>query len=86
MSPAQGLCTRDARIRSRLEPPVWRIVLHDTKLAAKTSLQTADMRKLFTFVDPPYGVAIDHGRVKGVVTHYDPPEPEGGLRVLGLIE
>ncbi len=60
--------------------------LHDTKLVAKTSLDTADMRKLFTFVNPPYGVALDHGRVKGVVTHYDPPEPEGGLRELGLIE
>ena len=60
--------------------------LHDTKLVAKTSLETAAMRKLFTFVDPPYGVAIDHGRVKGVVTHYDPPEPEGGLKTLGLIE
>jgi uncharacterized membrane protein YphA (DoxX/SURF4 family) len=60
--------------------------LHDTKLVAKTSLDTVEMRKLFTFVDPPYGVAIDHGRVKGVVTHYDPPEPEGGLRELGLIE
>jgi hypothetical protein len=60
--------------------------LHDTKLVAKTSLDTAELRKLFSFTDPPYGVALDHGRVKGVVSHYDEPEPQPSLKQLGFVQ
>jgi len=59
---------------------------HDTKLNARVSTNTEELRKLFVFTDPPYGVSLDNGRVKGIVSHYDPPAPEAELRGLGLIE
>ena len=67
--------------------PQWAAsFLHDTKLVAKTSLDTAALRKLFVFNYPPYGVAIDRGRVKGVVSHYDAPEPQPSLKQLGYVD
>jgi len=67
--------------------PQWAAsFLHDTKLVAKTSTDSAELRKLFTFSAPPYGVAVDNGRVKGIVQHYDEPEPQPSLKQLGLIE
>jgi uncharacterized membrane protein YphA (DoxX/SURF4 family) len=67
--------------------PQWaESFLHDTKFSARTSLDTEELRKLFTFTSPPYGVSVDHGRVKGIVSHYDPPQPQAELRGLGLIE
>lgn len=59
---------------------------HDTKFNAHVSTNTAELRKLFVFNYPPYGVALDNGRVKGIVSHYDEPQPEAELRGLGLIE
>lgn len=68
--------------------PEWAAsFLHDTKFNAKTSNDTAELRKLFTFNYPPYGVSLSNGRVKGIVSHYDPPDqPKGELAGLGLIE
>lgn len=67
--------------------PQWAAsFLHDTKLVAKTSTDSAELRKLFTFTSPPYGVAVDNGRVKGIVQHYDEPEPQPSLKQLGFIE
>lgn len=60
--------------------------LHDTKLNARTSLDTEALRKLFVFTDPPYGVALENGRVKSILTHYDPPEPEPSLKQIGYID
>ncbi len=60
--------------------------LHDTKFVAKVSNDTEQMRKLFVFNYPPYGAFIVNGRVKGIVSHYDEPQPEAELRELGLIE
>jgi hypothetical protein len=31
-------------------------------------------------------VSVERGRVKGIVSHYDPPQPEAELRGFGLIE
>jgi uncharacterized membrane protein YphA (DoxX/SURF4 family) len=60
--------------------------LHDTKFVAKVAKETDVMRKLFVFNYPPYGVVLDNGRVKGIVSHYDEPQPEADLRNFGLIE
>jgi uncharacterized membrane protein YphA (DoxX/SURF4 family) len=60
--------------------------LHDTKFSSRVSTNTDELRKLFVFNYPPYGVSLDNGRVKGIVSHYDPPQPEAELRGLGLIE
>jgi len=67
--------------------PQWAAsFLHDTKLKALTSNDTAALRKLFVFNYPPYGVALDTGHVRGIVQHYDLPEPETSLRQLGYID
>jgi hypothetical protein len=60
--------------------------MKDTKLGAKNSSNAKDLRKLFTFSYPPYGVALDRGRVKGVVSHYDAPEPQPSLKLLGYVD
>jgi hypothetical protein len=67
--------------------PQWAAsFLRDTKFNARTSFDTAELRKLFTFPNPPYGVALDRGRVKENLSHFDEPEPEPTLKKLGFIE
>ncbi|MGI8959331.1 MAG: MauE/DoxX family redox-associated membrane protein [Bryobacteraceae bacterium] len=61
--------------------------LHDTGLKASTSLETDKLRKAFAFVDPPFGVALEDGRVKetfGQAQFYAPlPQPD--LKRLGFV-
>ena len=59
--------------------------LHDTKLVAKTSTDSALLRKLFVFTSPPYGVVLENGRVKSILTHFDAPEPQPSLQQVGFI-
>jgi hypothetical protein len=67
--------------------PQWAAsFLHDTKFNAKTSNDTKDLRKLFVFVSPPYGVALDNGRVKSTLTHFEKPDPQPELKALGFVE
>jgi len=67
--------------------PQWAAsFVHDTKISARTSFDTAELRKLFTFPNPPYAVALDNGRVKENLSHFDEPEPEPTLKRLGLID
>jgi uncharacterized membrane protein len=66
--------------------PQWAAsFLHDTKLVAKTSSDSALLRKLFVFTSPPYGVVLDNGRVKSVLTHFDAPEPQPSLQQAGYV-
>jgi len=67
--------------------PQWAAsFLHDTKLVAKTSTDSALLRKLFVFTSPPYGVVLDRGRVKSILTHFDAPEPQPSLQQVGFID
>jgi hypothetical protein len=67
--------------------PQWAAsFLHDTKLAAKTSTDSALLRKLFVFTSPPYGVVLDRGRVKSILTHFDAPEPLPSLQQAGFVD
>ncbi len=67
--------------------PQWAAsFLHDTKLVAKTSTDSVLLRKLFTFTSPPYGVVLDNGRVKSILTHFDNPEPKTSLEQAGFVE
>jgi hypothetical protein len=67
--------------------PQWAAsFLHDTKLVAKTSTDSALLRKLFVFTSPPYGVVLDRGRVKSVLTHFDAPEPQPSLQQVGFVD
>ena len=68
--------------------PQWAAAfLHDTKLKASTSLELDKLKKAFPFVDPPYGVALEDGRVKESfgTAQFVPPLPQADLQKLGLI-
>jgi len=60
--------------------------LHDTGLKAGTSLEIQLLRSKFQFVDPPYGVALQRGRQKAVVTSFEDSEPAATLHRIGFIE
>lgn len=69
--------------------PQWAAsFLHDTGLKASTSLDLKKLRKAFSFVDPPFGVALVNGQVKetfGQAQFYAPlPEPD--LKKLGFVK
>jgi uncharacterized membrane protein YphA (DoxX/SURF4 family) len=67
--------------------PQWAAsFLHDTKLVAKTSTDSALLRKLFVFTSPPYAVVLQNGRVKSILTHFDAPEPMPSLQQAGFID
>jgi hypothetical protein len=57
-----------------------------TKLVAKTSTDSALLRKLFVFTSPPYAVVLESGRVKSILTHFDAPEPQPSLEQAGFID
>lgn len=61
--------------------------LQDTKFKAATSLETAKLRKAFTFVDPPFGVALDDGQVKETFAQaqFNQPLPAPELKKLGFV-
>jgi uncharacterized membrane protein YphA (DoxX/SURF4 family)/thiol-disulfide isomerase/thioredoxin len=44
------------------------------------------LRKIFTFTDVPYGVALENGQLKAAVTVFDDKEPEEALRKLGFVK
>jgi len=69
------------------ESPEWAAAfLHDTGLKAVTTLDTKKLRDVFTFVDPPYGVALENGRPKAVVSTFDDSEPARTLRSIGYVQ
>ena len=60
--------------------------LRDTKLNAVASLDFEKLKQIFPFKDTPYGVVLENGRQKGVISRYDDPEPGESLKKFGLIE
>jgi len=72
--------------------PMWdaRIAptfLKQSGLKALTSEDIDTIKKVFPFSDAPYGVALENGREKGPVTHYeDGGEPGNTLRKLGFVD
>jgi uncharacterized membrane protein YphA (DoxX/SURF4 family) len=68
-----------------IDPLLAKSFLDYTRLVAKTSTDSALLRKLFVFTSPPYGVVLENGRVKSILTHYDAPEPQPSLQQVGFI-
>ena len=69
--------------------PQWAAsFLHDTGLKASTSLELDKLKKAFPFVDPPYGVALVDGQVKGTFTQaqFNVPLPQPDLKKLDFIK
>lgn len=69
------------------EPQFAASFLHDTGLKAGTSLETAKLRKIFQFVDPPYGVALENGRQVAAFgqARFNAPSPKADLAKLGFV-
>jgi uncharacterized membrane protein YphA (DoxX/SURF4 family) len=60
--------------------------VRETKFDLQTSNNLDELKKIFPFGDPPYGVVLDNGREQGVVPHYEDGEPAESLRKFGLID
>ncbi|MBV8553123.1 MAG: hypothetical protein JOY54_17640 [Acidobacteriaceae bacterium] len=69
--------------------PQWAAdFLHDTHFKqAHTSVELAKLKKAFPFVDPPFGVALEDGRVKETFSQaqFNAPLPEPDLHKLGFV-
>ncbi|HYL75495.1 MAG TPA: MauE/DoxX family redox-associated membrane protein [Bryobacteraceae bacterium] len=68
------------------DPQFAAAFLHDTGLTAVTSFDTDLLRSTFKFVDPPYGVALQHGRQKVAIASWEDSEPAATLRKIGFVE
>ena len=69
--------------------PQWaKDFLHDTHLKADTSLELAKLKKAFPFVDPPFGVALNDGRVEQTFgqAQFNAPLPGPDLKRLGFVK
>ena len=65
--------------------------LHDNGLNAKTSLESASLRKIFQFDNPPYATLIERGRQTSVIlpTQFDEDNPSKHIALLkqmGVVE
>ncbi len=62
--------------------------LQMTKFKAETSLENTKLRKAFTFVDPPFGVALVDGQVKETFgqAQFNEPLPAPDLKKLGFVK
>jgi uncharacterized membrane protein YphA (DoxX/SURF4 family) len=67
-------------------PQFGQYFMDSTGLKGKNSPDHASLKTLFPFGDPPYGVLLEHGRMKTGLQRFDEAEPEATLRKLGYIE
>jgi hypothetical protein len=67
-------------------PRFGRDFLNDTKLNAKLSNDLDLLKKTFSFVSGPFGVALENGRQKQAFINFDEKDPRDGLKQLGFIE
>jgi uncharacterized membrane protein YphA (DoxX/SURF4 family) len=56
-----------------------------THLGGGVTSDTELLRKTFSFVDVPYGVALENGYQRAVFTSFDEQEPAATLRKLGFV-
>jgi uncharacterized membrane protein YphA (DoxX/SURF4 family) len=67
--------------------PQWGAAfIRDTKIPAALSLDAAPLRAVFSFTDPPYGVALVNGHQVQAFTFADDKAVAEELRKLGFIE
>ncbi len=58
--------------------------MSSTRLSALLTPDAETLRKTFSFVDVPYGVALENGRQRAAFTVFDDREPAATLRKLGF--
>ena len=99
-NPECSHCVAAARFLSKLEWGDTRVVgvptndpqfakdfMDDTHFHVATSSDVVKLRKAFTFIDPPFGVALVDGRVKGTFgpAQFEEPSPAADLKRLQLV-
>lgn len=70
------------------DPQFAKDFMDDTRFHVATSLETAKLRQAFTFVDPPFGVALKDGEVQATFSQaqFNEPSPETDLKRLGFVK
>ena len=67
--------------------PQWTdYFLRNTGLKTPASNDFKPLREVFSFTDPPFAVALEHGRQIKAMPVFDDKEPEATLRSLGWLE
>ncbi len=59
--------------------------LMETGLQAGISPDFDQLKTIFSYTAYPFGVALENGREKAPLTHFDAPEPEPTLKTLGFV-
>lgn len=60
--------------------------LNDTGMKSLVTNDLTPLKAVFPFGDPPYGVALEHGRMKAALPMFDEKEPYATLKGLGFVE
>jgi uncharacterized membrane protein YphA (DoxX/SURF4 family) len=60
--------------------------MNDTGLKCQVTNDLAPLKAVFPFGDPPYGVALEYGRLKAPIPMFDEKEPYATLKALGFVE
>lgn len=60
--------------------------MKDTGLQAAISSDIAKLREKFSFGDPPYAVALEHGQQAAAMTVFEGDEPKVSLKQIGFIQ
>jgi hypothetical protein len=61
--------------------------MKDNNFKGVTTLELEKLKSVFTFGDPPFGVALESGRELGPVSHYEEgDEPRTTLKKFGFVE
>ena len=58
----------------------------DTGMKSVITNDLAQLKAVFPFGDGPYGVALEHGRLKAALPMFDEKEPYATLKNLGFVE
>jgi hypothetical protein len=68
--------------------PQWaEAFMKDNNFKGVTTLDLQKLKSVFTFGDPPFGVALESGRELGPVSHYEEgDEPRTTLKKFGFVE
>lgn len=71
---------------STVNPQWTEYFLKSSGLKVPASNDAKPLREVFSFTDPPFAVALEHGRLVKAVPAFDENEPEATLRALGWLE
>jgi uncharacterized membrane protein YphA (DoxX/SURF4 family) len=67
------------------QPQFGREFMESAGLNGRLSSDVQKLRETFSFVDVPFGVALENGHQQASFTHFDEHEPADSLRKLGFV-